>query len=388
MKKQLFIITENGISNNYGIGTYVSELITDFTKAEYNIIIVIFNKEKERKIDVRRKGGVYYMNLFLSRTSSQLNRVTALSIYSIIQLYFKPQPNDVFHFNSHNHFSLAKYIKESIKCYIVYTIHMSLLESFYGKDYELFIREWNDDKFSSIFKFLMLQEKELCMISNRVICLNNETKQVVQNVYNVPKNKAKLVRNTIDRNNIEIEYHAKKFKKFTFLYVGRLVKEKGILELISGFMKLSKIYPKKYDLILIGNGELTSKINAIAKKYTNIKVMGYIKHSRVKYYYLKSHCFISLSHSEQCSYTVTEAINYGLPLILSGINSFQYIRQSGYEYFNISFDDKCYNDYVNDVKNKMIEVLNDKNLDRFIQKANVFFDKNSKDKLLKQTYKI
>lgn len=125
----------------------------------------------------------------------------------------------------------------------------------------------------------------------------------------------------------EVEEKAKGIKKegiFTFIFVGRIVGDKGINELVSAFAELHKKY-EKTRLLLIGNLEQhldplkTETLNVI-DKHTSIELLGPKYGDELFAYYAASDCFVFPSYREGFPNTVMEAGAMGLPSIVTDIN--------------------------------------------------------------------
>lgn len=125
----------------------------------------------------------------------------------------------------------------------------------------------------------------------------------------------------------EVEELAKEIKKeniFTFIFVGRIVGDKGINELASAFTDLQK----KYDnirLLLVGNFENNLdplKPETIKTMNDNpcIEVLGPKYGDDLLAYYAASDCFVFPSYREGFPNTVMEAGAMGLPSIVTDIN--------------------------------------------------------------------
>lgn len=134
----------------------------------------------------------------------------------------------------------------------------------------------------------------------------------------------------------EVMANAEKLRKkdiFSFLFVGRIVKDKGINELIRAFVELNKKYPN-CRLILLGGYEedldplnidtinvinTTPLIEAVGPKYGNDLIA----------YYAASDCFIFPSYREGFPNVVLEAGAMGLPCIVTDINGSREIIVDG-----------------------------------------------------------
>lgn len=116
----------------------------------------------------------------------------------------------------------------------------------------------------------------------------------------------------------------RKDKFFTFIFVGRVVGDKGINELIEAFSKLSK-EKDNIRLQLVGNYEekldpLKSITFENIRKNTRIESVGPQYGDDLLGYYAASDCFVFPSYREGFPNTVMEAGAMGLPCIVTDIN--------------------------------------------------------------------
>lgn len=125
----------------------------------------------------------------------------------------------------------------------------------------------------------------------------------------------------------EIEMKARNLVKeniFTFIFVGRIVADKGINELIEAFVLLQKKY-NNVRLLLIGNFEdeldpLETNTKRIIKESPFIEYVGPQYGDDLISYYAASDCFVFPSYREGFPNTVMEAGAMGLPSIVTDIN--------------------------------------------------------------------
>lgn len=125
----------------------------------------------------------------------------------------------------------------------------------------------------------------------------------------------------------EVEEMAKGIKKegiFTFIFVGRIVGDKGVNELVSAFTELHKKY-EKTRLLLIGNFEqhldpLKAETLNVIDKHISIESLGPKYGDELLAYYAASDCFVFPSYREGFPNTVMEAGAMGLPSIVTDIN--------------------------------------------------------------------
>ena len=125
----------------------------------------------------------------------------------------------------------------------------------------------------------------------------------------------------------EVEEMAKGIKTegiFTFIFVGRIVGDKGINELVSAFAELHKKY-EKTRLLLVGRFEkeldpLKAETLNVIDKHISIELLGPKYGDELLAYYAASDCFVFPSYREGFPNTVMEAGAMGLPSIVTDIN--------------------------------------------------------------------
>lgn len=138
------------------------------------------------------------------------------------------------------------------------------------------------------------------------------------------------------RHSINIDEAAKTIKEngiFTFIFVGRIVGDKGINELIEAFIHLLNAHQNSR-LLLVGKYEEnldpikqetferiqhTPQIEAVGSKYGDDLLT----------YYAASDCFVFPSYREGFPNTVMEAGAMGLPSIVTDINGSREIIENG-----------------------------------------------------------
>lgn len=132
----------------------------------------------------------------------------------------------------------------------------------------------------------------------------------------------------------EIAEKAKKIRKdvFTFIFVGRIVKDKGINELCEAFDKLSDITPTR--LLLVGPFEdsldpISEKARIIIETNPSIEAVGGKFGDDLLPYYAASDCFVFPSYREGFPNTVLEAGAMRLPSIVTDINGSREIIRQG-----------------------------------------------------------
>ncbi|GAI24477.1 unnamed protein product, partial [marine sediment metagenome] len=108
------------------------------------------------------------------------------------------------------------------------------------------------------------------------------------------------------------------------LFVGRLISEKGVAELLKAFAFLCQKLQDKIELWIVGRGYLESLVREDASKYP-IKYLGFVNHERLPEIYRKCDIFCLPSKDrmkcgiklweEQLGFVLLEAMASGLPIV-------------------------------------------------------------------------
>ena len=129
--------------------------------------------------------------------------------------------------------------------------------------------------------------------------------------------------------------------RITFLFVGRLIYEKGISELIEAAKKIFTIYPNvKFNLI----GEIKKNDNDYIKKeyidFLSKKIpLEYIeKKDDIRNYYINCHCVILPSYREGLPKSLIEAGATGRPSLVTNVPGCRHIIENNFN--GLLFDAK------------------------------------------------
>lgn len=151
--------------------------------------------------------------------------------------------------------------------------------------------------------------------SDKVLTLSRQSRDEVVRL-GIDKNKITVFTYWVDLDKFEkIEGAKKKLgweNKFIVLFVGRLVPEKGINELLASV----RMWDKKITLVVIGTGPMKQKIRAQQFKNKNLIFLGSIENRRLPLYYSSSDLVIIPSmHEEGFGRVILESLACGTPVI-------------------------------------------------------------------------
>ena len=137
-----------------------------------------------------------------------------------------------------------------------------------------------------------------------------------------------------DPNLPEVKSDAEKIRKegvYTFVFIGRLVRDKGINELIKAFKKLNTTYPNTR-LVLVGRYEQRLDpldLSTVAEINDNHSIEAVGVQRDVRPWLLAADCFVFPSYREGFPNVVIEAGAMGLPSIVTNINGSREIIADG-----------------------------------------------------------
>lgn len=124
--------------------------------------------------------------------------------------------------------------------------------------------------------------------------------------------------------NVNANLNSNVEKSFVFLFVGRIVRDKGMNELMAAFDKLSGKYPHAR-LVLVGSYEdnmdpISQEARDIIARNPHIDAVGPKSGDDLLAYYAAADCFVFPSYREGFPNTVLEAGAMGMPCIVTDIN--------------------------------------------------------------------
>lgn len=194
-------------------------------------------------------------------------------------------------------------------------------------------------------KLLMWMERLSCRCATEVICVSHGVRNTLLEDAICPSSKAVVI-GAGSASGVDLEYFAKDAigkdsdiraqlkipsDAFLFVFVGRIVADKGINELVEAFEKLNAIN-KKVELLLIGPEEsdlnpINDKSRFIIENNPCIHAVG--RKSDVRPYLLASDAFVFPSYREGFGMVLIEAGALGLPAISSDITGCNEIIKPG-----------------------------------------------------------
>lgn len=176
-------------------------------------------------------------------------------------------------------------------------------------------------RYTSVFglkrKILMAMERVSCALATDVIAVSDGVrKQLIQD--NITKKEIQIIWNGsingidvefFNRNKVkDIEIKRINFDDFVFGFIGRVVKDKGVNELIEAFVKLTENY-KNVKLLMLGSFEDSDPINDYSREQikSNKSIIYLGQQKDVKPYMKRMNTFVLPSYREGFGIVLMEA---------------------------------------------------------------------------------
>ncbi len=104
-----------------------------------------------------------------------------------------------------------------------------------------------------------------------------------------------------------------------FLYAGRLIREKGIFDLLQAYGALQPELRNNVGLVFVGDGPERSALlqHAAATSPGSIHIVGFAQREELAAYYALADVFVFPTHTDPWGLVVNEAMACGLPVIAS-----------------------------------------------------------------------
>ncbi|RXQ97395.1 glycosyltransferase [Ancylomarina salipaludis] len=230
----------------------------------------------------------------------------------------------ICHINSSYHLDFGICVKTRCKFKLIFTLH------FLHKDHTLGALKYTDsnvvDRFDGI-------DVEKFKKYDRIICVTEFAKKMLNNKSNIPSSNVVTVYNgfkgylnipeSASKDKIKSDLGISNHEKI-ILYVGRVIVDKGITQLIKAFQLLDDCMDN-CRLVVVGDGDS----NLIDKNIEKIVWTGKISQEELAKYYTVADIGIIPSHYEQCSYVVLEMMSMKLPVIMSDIPGLNELSSNG-----------------------------------------------------------
>jgi len=167
---------------------------------------------------------------------------------------------------------------------------------------------------------------------DKITCSSKEEISLLENKFEIPRNKISHLVNPLDLSTFQMRDKKNAAEKIGInpdfkylLYIGRLVKNKGLENLLEVFVKI-KNDNQNLKLIIIGDGQLYQYIENFVKYHSlekDVIIKGRLSHDELCYFYNVSSALINIGMSGGLGNVIVESLASGVPVIASNVGATQ-----------------------------------------------------------------
>ena len=165
--------------------------------------------------------------------------------------------------------------------------------------------------------------------ASKIITVSSQLKNKCYNEFNVSEEKIKVIPNGYNHrifNFKPTDFNKRKVNnRFIILFIGHIIKAKGIFDLLNAIeiiRKLDQNIYKKISWVIVGKGadmvEFKKRLNTFNIN-NDIKVVGQVPHEKISKYMKNADFIILPSWSEGLPATLVEAMGCGLPIVATKV---------------------------------------------------------------------
>lgn len=328
----IYIVTEVRRGADYGIGTYIEQLITCLRNSKIRVSLLrLFVPRKAEMTITYRGDGVQQIDI----PSSAYTPDNITRYYRNIAYLLKDactlKGQIIFHFNFITDFQLISTLQSVLNAKIILTYHFSdwsfLL---YGNFNQLLkiIHKRQDQRtaFENTIYNSICQTRETLNQVDHIICIAQHSQQTLQYLFKPRTDKISIIPNGIqdvynkqDENDscvkekIRKKYHIPLDAK-VILFAGRLDFVKGISYLIEACKKIFPDYPQAH-LFLIGEGDFAHWYNFVSEYWMQISFTGKLSQKQLYDFYRIADIGVCPSLYEEFGLVAIEMMMQKCPLI-------------------------------------------------------------------------
>ena len=222
-------------------------------------------------------------------------------------------------------------------------------------------------------KIFICVDKIVAALAHKVVCVSPSVMKVrLRDKINKPEKQCLLNKGTCSGLDTQVLFNPSTYDKkeiiaiksalglqqthFVLGFCGRIVRDKGIIELLDGFKLLKAEYPdKNVKLLFIGEKEVRDSVPQstlkIIESDSDIVFTGRVDWSQMPKYYMMMDSFILPSYREGYPTVILEAMSMGVPCIVS--------RSTGCIDSIVENLNGIYTDISpEDIKNQIVRLLN------------------------------
>ena len=339
----LYILNESNPAAVYGVGTYIRELTASLKNSRISICIVYLRSDSSKIIPVAPDGikRIYIPPPFSQNNLNNKNNLNELyyrNVVYLLKLQIENTSEPVFHLNYNHCYPLANELKKAFKCKIISTVHyLEWCFHLYGnisRFRQILASEeiHKNDELENIITESYHKEKKLFDTVDGIICLSENTRQILQNDYQITQKKITVIYNGLsdinirtDRKQLRQKYNIPDIP--IILFAGRLDDLKGLKYALQSFKTVVEKQPCHF--IIAGNGAFDTYMKECEDIWMHITWTGQITKEKLYDLYSIADLGVMPSFHEQCSYVAIEMMMHGLPMVTTSAPGLAEMTEDG-----------------------------------------------------------
>lgn len=330
----LFIFRSNARGMQYGIGTYIHELMDALLKyPDINIFLISYNSGDIQEFEIKTVSS-RFNEVIIPRPiihliqNSRSEMKYAGSVVKLISNLVPKMGQVIFQFNYLDDLSIIKKLKEQYNFPIISIVHFAQWQQIFNGNMKR-LSGLNIEIPSNDIEYTLAQEREIYSRSDHIVSVTRYMKNFLINELAIKPNKISIIHNGLGIDNytaISEKERSELKQNFGFgnnelivLYSGRLDPCKGTIYLIEAF---EEAYEKNPDLrlVLMGQGFINDCLKKIRSCFGKVTYTGFLPKEKVSLFYKIADIGIVPSIYDHCPYTVLEMMANRIPMIVSRID--------------------------------------------------------------------
>ena len=287
MSRRTLIVSYDYKPEIGGQGVYVQNL----ERYVHNKALLVANGEPSENVFVKK---TFFMKglgpiIFSKRLACSLNKYVRKANADVV--HFQSGPGGVF-------------LLKKPRAKLFATVHSTFLLSAKHKKGLL----------SPYYKVMQFLERRSLKMCDHIIAISRLVKDEIVSGYKIDERKISVLHIPVEDYFQPVNVQ----KENIILFVGRLEKQKGILELLEAFRMVCRKHPE-YSLEIAGEGSLSKKIRKIIRQNNlegRIRILGPIKHQELPRLYSRAALTVMPSLFEPYGLTAIESISCGTPCLV------------------------------------------------------------------------
>lgn len=370
-RKTLLIFSEKSIASQYGVGTYIRQLVQCFNVNEWDIHVVTLHSSPDSDISFYLENMIAWYDFPIPTEQLSSNApIHEERYFKGIFYYWASRIGDgrsvYCHFNFYSHHQLASMFKIRLGTHIIFTLHYTSWSFDLLGNRELLEHylQQPENSVKDTFEKEKAFMEECC---DCVIAIANHSYNMLHEIYGLPLDKLAYIPNGlkddyVERTEAEIKKLRKKYhytdNERIILFAGRLDRVKGIIELIESFKSIQEIIPETR-LIIAGNGNFNKCMEVASPCWKYISFTGFISKEQLYELYAIADVGVVPSIHEEFGYVACEMMLNKLPIVVHDTTGLKEITDNG-KYATTFYFDKTHKHTK--LKDAILNALNNRNM--------------------------